>query len=170
MSTTITAPRGAALPSFFTLAALLLACGGSSTEVGTSGSESAADASAPSRDEASACLALGGAGCLSTCSGDYVVLSTTACGNHGFCCGTTSSGAATDPVLDAGAADAGGDASKRIGEGCAGPTLLCFGSDATKCCGKDPAGSAVCVGGSWMCGNAPAPGCNGTSCMASGGS
>ncbi len=54
-----------------------------------------------------------------------------------------------------------------IGAGsCTGTPLLCFGSDATACCGKDPAGYATCVGSTWMCGPAPAPGCNGVSCLA----
>jgi hypothetical protein len=50
--------------------------------------------------------------------------------------------------------------------GCVGTAPLCFGSDVQMCCGNDPAGSAVCQGGQWTCGGAPAPGCNGTSCLA----
>ena len=64
--------------------------------------------------------------------------------------------AGADP--DAGADDAGGDTA------CEGPFPLCFGDDVALCCGHDPAGPATCVAGAWMCGDAPAPGCNGTTC------
>jgi len=43
---------------------------------------------------------------------------------------------------------------------CMGSAPLCFGNDDTQCCGQDPSGSAVCVGGQWLCGMAAAPGCD----------
>jgi hypothetical protein len=70
---------------------------------------------------------------------------------------------------DAGpAADAGdaGDASDASDAGCAGTRPNCFGTNTQACCGQDPYGPASCVGGAWLCGTAPAPGCNGTSCLA----
>jgi hypothetical protein len=48
---------------------------------------------------------------------------------------------------------------------CTGSAPLCFGGDVTRCCGNDPAGSATCRAGHWLCGTAPAPGCNGQSCL-----
>lgn len=48
---------------------------------------------------------------------------------------------------------------------CSGAAPNCFGGDSSACCGQDPSGVASCVGGQWMCGAAPAPGCNGTSCI-----
>jgi hypothetical protein len=71
---------------------------------------------------------------------------------------------------DSAADDASGDASNvhdASGEAatCTGQAPLCFGNDVTHCCGNDPAGSASCNGGEWMCGSALAPGCNGSSCL-----
>ena len=48
---------------------------------------------------------------------------------------------------------------------CSGSAPNCFGSDSSKCCGKDPAGQATCKNGAWLCFGAPAPGCNGQSCI-----
>jgi hypothetical protein len=47
---------------------------------------------------------------------------------------------------------------------CQGPAPNCFGNDLQGCCGRDPAGPATCSNGAWMCGDAPAPGCNGDKC------
>jgi hypothetical protein len=68
--------------------------------------------------------------------------------------------------MDGGASD-GGDAGHG---GCTGTPPNCFGSDVQACCGNDPSGTASCVGGAWLCGAVPAPGCNGTSCLALDGS
>jgi hypothetical protein len=42
----------------------------------------------------------------------------------------------------------------------------CYGTDSNGCCMQGGTGSAVCVAGQWMCGKAPASGCNGTPCPA----
>ena len=63
-------------------------------------------------------------------------------------------------ICDAGTTDAAADAPAEAST-CTGTAPLCFGNDVTRCCGNDPAGPAVCTGGAWMCGSAPAPGCNG---------
>jgi hypothetical protein len=69
---------------------------------------------------------------------------------------------------DANAGDARGDSASADAAndgGCPSETsALCFGQSSQGCCGQDPEGPATCVGGVWMCGSAPAPGCNGTSC------
>jgi hypothetical protein len=77
---------------------------------------------------------------------------------------------AHDVAPDATHLDAGLDAEVGQGDGgadaaCSGTAPLCFGGNITFCCGNDPAGAAVCSGGAWMCGSAPAPGCNGISCL-----
>jgi hypothetical protein len=59
---------------------------------------------------------------------------------------------------DAGQTDGGG--------ACSGDAPSCFGNDTSSCCGQDPAGTAVCTDGQWLCGGAAAPGCDGTSCLA----
>jgi len=51
-------------------------------------------------------------------------------------------------------------------DGCSGVAPTCFGSDPSTCCGQDPSGTATCTGGTWKCGSAGAPGCNGASCLA----
>jgi hypothetical protein len=61
--------------------------------------------------------------------------------------------------------DASVDAPSDDAAACAGSAPLCFGNDATRCCGNDPAGRATCSAGHWLCGSAPAPGCNGASCV-----
>ncbi len=66
-----------------------------------------------------------------------------------------------DAGADSAPSDASGDSAA-----CTGTAPLCFGSDTSVCCGNDPSGSAVCSGGAWKCGSAPAPGCDGTSCLA----
>lgn len=71
-------------------------------------------------------------------------------------------------VGDSAVYDASGDASSDAST-CTGSAPLCFGNDATRCCGNDPAGSATCSNGQWLCGSAPAPGCNGVSCVLEGG-
>jgi|CZKU01.1.fsa_nt_gi hypothetical protein len=69
------------------------------------------------------------------------------------------------PICGAGTKDSGTeDASSEAGT-CTGTAPLCFGNDTSHCCGNDPAGSASCNGGEWMCGSSLAPGCNGTSCL-----
>jgi hypothetical protein len=73
-------------------------------------------------------------------------------------------------TTDSAAGDAAGEASTvhdASGDSttCTGTPPLCFGSNASLCCGNDPSGPAACSGGAWMCGSAPAPGCNGTSCV-----
>jgi hypothetical protein len=60
----------------------------------------------------------------------------------------------------------GGTQTEDGGGSCSGTAPLCFGNDVHLCCGNDPEGSAVCRAGQWTCGTAPAPGCNGTSCLA----
>jgi hypothetical protein len=68
------------------------------------------------------------------------------------------------PSADAPSADAPSVDGASDG-GCPGiAPPLCFGSSSQGCCGQDPAGQATCVAGAWMCGAAPAPGCDGTSC------
>jgi hypothetical protein len=52
-------------------------------------------------------------------------------------------------------------------QGCPGSPNRCFGNNTANCCALDPA-PATCVGGIWMCGSVPAPGCNGTACMPQG--
>ena len=70
-------------------------------------------------------------------------------------------GAGGESVVDMGGAiGAGGDSST----GCTGTAPLCFGNNTANCCGNDPAGQAVCQGGKWTCGGAPAPGCSGDRC------
>jgi hypothetical protein len=64
----------------------------------------------------------------------------------------------------------GGHDLARVGDGgagCSGSAPACFGEDSNACCGQDPLGQAVCVGGAWMCGSVPAPGCDphSVSCM-----
>jgi hypothetical protein len=76
--------------------------------------------------------------------------------SHG--CQTWSSAGSTGPLCGA-VAEAGADG------GCTGTAPLCFGDNANMCCGNDPAGFAVCANGAWMCMGAPAPGCNGVSCL-----
>ncbi len=74
---------------------------------------------------------------------------------------------------DGGGDDGGGgpdasratDAADASSGSCAGPASLCFGTDSQSCCGQDPLGRATCVNGAWTCGSAPAPGCNGVSCV-----
>jgi hypothetical protein len=48
---------------------------------------------------------------------------------------------------------------------CMGQAPNCYGNDVTMCCPQDPSGVATCQGNMWMCGSAPAPGCDGTSCV-----
>jgi hypothetical protein len=57
---------------------------------------------------------------------------------------------------DAGGVDAGGCVDL--------VPVHCFGTDTSKCCGKDPIGFATCECTGWKCGGGPAPGCNGTPC------
>jgi hypothetical protein len=64
-----------------------------------------------------------------------------------------------------GATESGLDGESGDAFACTGTAPWCFGNDATRCCAQDPGGAAVCVGGTWMCGSAPAPGCNGVSCF-----
>lgn len=68
--------------------------------------------------------------------------------------------------------DAGdsGEAGDAAAAGCGGAAPNCFGNDTQMCCGQDPSGPASCVSGAWRCGTSPAPGCNGTSCLARDGS
>ncbi|HEX7600125.1 MAG TPA: hypothetical protein VF316_00920 [Polyangiaceae bacterium] len=119
---------------------VVAACGGSEPQVASDAGKDGAAAS---------CVSAGGMGCYSTCSGTYHLVSGVDCGAGLHCC--------ADTTLDASALDAGS---------CPGMAPLCFGADVTKCCGHDPAGAAQCVGGAWTCGTAPAPGCNGQSCLA----
>jgi hypothetical protein len=74
--------------------------------------------------------------------------------------GAPGEGAAGDGGVPIDAGDAA-DSSR----GCTGTAPNCFGNDVHACCGQDPAGRAICEGGTWMCGGAPAPGCNGSSCL-----
>jgi hypothetical protein len=67
---------------------------------------------------------------------------------------------ACDAGVDATGTDASGDAAT-----CTGTRPNCFGNDSNLCCGNDPSGPATCSNGAWMCGSAPAPGCDGTSCL-----
>ena len=60
--------------------------------------------------------------------------------------------------------DGGLDGSGADARSCSGTAPNCFGNNTSFCCGNDPSGPAVCNGGAWMCGSAPAPGCNGRSC------
>jgi hypothetical protein len=57
--------------------------------------------------------------------------------------------------------DAGTDAAAT----CDGAAPLCFGEDTSQCCPQDPLMTAACHDGAWMCGAAPAPGCNSKSCF-----
>ena len=106
-----------------------------------------------------------------------------------LCAGTADNSWITPPgcdgqlcydLADGGAAGGGGQAGERgnagqagagaggqAGDGgaCSGEAPLCFGSDVSQCCGNDPAGRATCTNGSWLCFGAPAPGCNGESCL-----
>jgi hypothetical protein len=47
--------------------------------------------------------------------------------------------------------------------GCTGSAPGCLGQDSTACCAHDPYGAATCVDGTWVCGSAPAPGCDDSS-------
>jgi hypothetical protein len=95
--------------------------------------------------------------------------------NIHLCCGNDPSGSAVCRAGEwkCGTAPAPGcdgtscllrDAGQDSG-GCSGKRPLCFGDDIYMCCGNDPSGFAVCRAGEWMCGSAPAPGCDGTSCI-----
>jgi len=61
-----------------------------------------------------------------------------------------------------GGTDSGADSSDG---GCTGSAPPCFGNNSQGCCGQDPSGLATCQSGTWMCGSAVAPGCNGVSCL-----
>jgi hypothetical protein len=80
-------------------------------------------------------------------------------GTYNFAGGCSFPGDASRDGGDSGIAKDASDA------GCSGTAPNCFGNDVQMCCGQDPAGPASCVGGQWLCGTAPAPGCNGTSCL-----
>jgi hypothetical protein len=141
----------------FAPAFVVLACGGEAASSGDgapattappASSSPAPAAPSASSSSAASCVAVGGAGCFQACAGSYVMISKTACGGGLFCCAES----LRPPPLDAGA---------DTGAACTGTAPLCFGANASVCCGRDPAGSAQCVSGAWMCGSAPAPGCSG---------
>jgi hypothetical protein len=105
------------------------------------------------------------ASCASVCS-DGSNPCVTACVGHQCVERGCPDAGTTDAGGDAGDAGHAGDAGDAGDAGCTGTRPNCFGNDVTKCCGQDPSGPASCVGGAWECGTAPAPGCNGTSCLA----
>jgi hypothetical protein len=110
-------------------------------------------------EDASACAGNPPLVCDGCCGGKYAA---DECLNGVWSC---RGNAVSCPICDAGTKDsAPGDASGDAAT-CSGTAPLCFGNDTNHCCGNDPAGSASCSGGEWMCGSSLAPGCNGTSCL-----
>jgi hypothetical protein len=63
------------------------------------------------------------------------------------------------------AACGGSSSNPFVQGGCKGPVPSCYGSDLASCCSQQPASSAACENGQWLCGPAGAPGCNGASCV-----
>jgi hypothetical protein len=74
-------------------------------------------------------------------------------------------GGADTRICTQGQTDGGSDGGGADARACSGTAPNCFGNNASMCCGNDPSGQAVCSGGAWMCDSAPAPGCNGISCL-----
>jgi hypothetical protein len=133
-------------------------------------SEGDADGATGSCNQDSDCPPIGGGACASMCS-DGTNPCARACVDHA--CAPRGCPDASVPDAEAGATNVGvdaGDAGGASDAGCAGTAPNCFGNDAQTCCGQDPSGRASCVAGAWRCGTAPAPGCNGTSCLALDGS
>jgi hypothetical protein len=161
----------------FLFASFLAAACGSNTGAGPGNDDGgSSDASADAAGDAQQCNSLPPIcdGCCGSKRDPVCVGGTWICGPLGGACmqcdASTPDGPAADaagdgPTSDGSIPDAPLDDAPTDGPMCTGQAPLCFGSNTSSCCGNDPSGVAVCRGGAWMCGSAPAPGCNGTSCL-----
>ncbi len=110
-------------------------------------------------DDSGTCAGTPPATCDGCCGSKYPA---DLCVNGAWTCAPRGGGVCIQ--CDAGMDAASGDASSDSGT-CTGTAPSCFGNNSSACCGQDPSGPAVCSGRAWMCDSAPAPGCNGTSCL-----
>jgi hypothetical protein len=138
-----------------TLGAVAAACGGGVVPIAENGADAGGDGHTSSGcsgttpncfgSDLHSCCGQDPSG-LATCMGnEWMCGGAGAPGCNGRTCGTVEADASTT---------------------CIGDAPNCFGSNLAGCCGQDPAGHAECVGGTWTCGSAAAPGCNGESCTA----
>jgi hypothetical protein len=105
--------------------------------------------------------------CGSKYAADQCSNGTWACQPRGVACIQCDAAISDSPAGDASgdaSTDGSGDSSTDAAT-CTGTRPNCFGNDTSRCCGNDPSGPATCSAGAWTCGTAPAPGCNGTSCL-----